>query len=108
MCISCFFPFIQYYLVNDTLEVREAPRPNDGRDPFPVLIARSKVPKDRYNVDTSFPGVVMELSSQEIKVIICIFLLQNFLYSYNRTDYIHCNTNGRECLIMVKLWLHFT
>ena len=37
-------PFvIQYYLVDDTLEVREVHGPNDGRDPFPVLIRRQKV-----------------------------------------------------------------
>lgn len=60
-------PFvIHYYLVDDTLEVREVHKPNDGRDPFPVLIGRHKVPKDRFNVPSSFPGVVMELSDQEI------------------------------------------
>lgn len=61
-------PFvIHYYLVDDTLEVREVHKPNDGRDPFPVLIGRHKVPKDRYNVESSFPQVVMELSDHEIK-----------------------------------------
>lgn len=61
-------PFvIHYYLVDDTLEVREVHTPNDGRDPFPVLIGRHKVPKDRYNIESSFPGVVMELSEHEIK-----------------------------------------
>ena len=40
---------------------------NDGRDPFPVLIGRHKVPKNRYNVESSFPAVVMELSDNEIK-----------------------------------------
>lgn len=61
-------PFvIHYYLVDDTLEVRECHQANDGRDPFPVLIGRHKVPKDRYNVPSSFPSVVMELSNNEIK-----------------------------------------
>lgn len=58
---------IHYYLVDDTLEVREVHTPNDGRDPFPVLIGRHKVPKNRYNVESSFPAVVMELSDNEIK-----------------------------------------
>ena len=57
----------QYFLVDDTLEVREVHTANDGRDPFPVLIGRHKVPKDRYNVEAGFPAVVMELSSHEIK-----------------------------------------
>ncbi|XP_074656210.1 EF-hand domain-containing protein 1-like [Tubulanus polymorphus] len=61
-------PFIlHYYLVDDTLEIRDVHEPNDGRDPFPVLITRHKVPKDRYNVDSSFPGIVMELTDHEIK-----------------------------------------
>lgn len=58
---------IHYFLVDDTLEVREVHPSNDGRDPFPVLITRHKVPKDRYQVESTFPGVVMELTEQEIK-----------------------------------------
>lgn len=61
-------PFIiQYYLVDDTLEVREVHKPNDGRDPFPVLIRRQKVPKDRYNVKSNFSSIYLELSDKEIK-----------------------------------------
>ena len=61
-------PFvIHYYLVDDTMEVREVRQPNDGRDPFPLLIRRGKVPVDRDNVESSFPAVVMELSDNEIK-----------------------------------------
>jgi hypothetical protein len=63
-------PFlIQYYLVDDTLEVREVHKPNDGRDPFPVLIRRQKVPKDRYNVQPNFSAIYLELSDNEIKVL---------------------------------------
>ncbi|XP_071118908.1 EF-hand domain-containing protein 1-like [Haliotis cracherodii] len=61
-------PFIlHYYLVDDTLELREMHSPNDGRDPFPVLIGRHKVPKDRYSAPSSFPAVVMELSDHEVR-----------------------------------------
>lgn len=60
-------PFlIQYYLVDDTMEVREVHKPNDGRDPFPVLICRQKVPKDRYKIRATFPHIYMELSEKEI------------------------------------------
>ena len=38
---------LQYFLVDDTLEVREVHPANDGRDPFPVLIRRDRVPKNR-------------------------------------------------------------
>ena len=60
-------PFIiQYYLVDDTLEVREVHKPNDGRDPFPILIKRQKVPKDRYDVKSNFSAIYLELSNNEI------------------------------------------
>ncbi|KAL8591777.1 hypothetical protein ACOMHN_032319 [Nucella lapillus] len=58
---------LHYYLVDDTLEVRECHKPNDGRDPFPVLIGRQKVPKDRCDVPSSFPSIAMELSDKEVK-----------------------------------------
>lgn len=61
-------PFVlHYFLVDDTIEIREVHEPNDGRDPFPVLLRRQRLPKDRYNVDSSFPMVVMELSDHEVK-----------------------------------------
>lgn len=48
-------PFIiQYYLVDDTVEIREVHDPNDGRDPFPLFLKRQRVPKDRDNVDCEF------------------------------------------------------
>ena len=48
-------PFIlHYFLVDDTIEVLEAHRRNDGRDPFPMLIHRQKIPKDRDNVVCEF------------------------------------------------------
>lgn len=36
---------IHYYLVDDTVEVRELHTPNSGRDPFPVLMRRQRLPK---------------------------------------------------------------
>ncbi|CAG5128078.1 unnamed protein product, partial [Candidula unifasciata] len=61
-------PFIlHYYLVDDTLEVREVHKPNDGRDPFSVLIGRHRIPKDRANIPPSFPSGAMELTEQEVK-----------------------------------------
>ena len=58
---------IQYYLVDDTLEVREVHKPNDGRDPFPILIRRQKVPKDRDNVKSTYPAIYMEATDHELK-----------------------------------------
>jgi len=36
---------LNYYLSNDTVEVREVLQPNSGRDPFPMLLRRQKLPK---------------------------------------------------------------
>ena len=41
---------VHYYRVDDTIEVRELRQPNDGHDPFPVLIGRKKVPKCRKSI----------------------------------------------------------
>ena len=53
--------------MNDTVEVREVHSPNDGRDPFPILISRQKIPKNRYDVGSTFSAMTMELSDKEIK-----------------------------------------
>lgn len=57
---------LHYYLVNDQMEIREVHSPNDGRDPFPVLVGRGRMPVDRLNIPSSFPSVAMELSEHEI------------------------------------------
>ena len=68
------------------MEIREIHEPNDGRDPFPVLLCRQRLPKDRndmpcecssdrlwgYDVcmslcTASFPAGVMEVSEHEVK-----------------------------------------
>ncbi|CAL8100657.1 unnamed protein product [Calicophoron daubneyi] len=58
---------INYYLADDTMEVREIHSVNDGRDPFPVLIRREKIPKDRDDIPATFPTISMELTANEIK-----------------------------------------
>lgn len=55
-------PFIiHYFLVDNTLEVRELHEANDGRDPFPVLITRRKMPRDYTAVPEDFPTIIMEV-----------------------------------------------
>nr|CAB3241327.1 EFHC1 [Phallusia mammillata] len=58
---------LHYFLVDDSIEIREVHKPNDGHDPFPVLLRRQRLPKDRNNVDSSFPMIVMELTDHEVK-----------------------------------------
>ncbi len=36
---------MHYHLVDDSIEVREVQKPNNGRDPFPILLRRQSLPK---------------------------------------------------------------
>ncbi|XP_040920133.1 EF-hand domain-containing protein 1 [Toxotes jaculatrix] len=55
---------IHYYLVDDTVEIREVHEPNSGRDPFPVLMRRQKLPKKIR--PQAFPSCVLEVSKDEV------------------------------------------
>ncbi|XP_069706940.1 EF-hand domain-containing protein 1 isoform X2 [Phaenicophaeus curvirostris] len=57
---------IHYYLADDTVEVREVYKQNDGRDPFPVLIKRQRLPKTFVDKIKTFPSCVLEISDQEV------------------------------------------
>ncbi|NXR14339.1 EFHC1 protein, partial [Semnornis frantzii] len=57
---------IHYYLADGTVEVREVYRPNDGRDPFPVMIRRQRLPKTFVDKKKTFPSCVLEISDQEV------------------------------------------
>jgi hypothetical protein len=41
---------VHYYLADDTVEIRESHRPNDGRDSFSLLLRRQKLP-EAWNVN---------------------------------------------------------
>lgn len=51
---NCLLQIIHYYLVDDTVEIREVHTGNDGRDPFPVLVCRQRLPKDRTKVECKY------------------------------------------------------
>lgn len=56
---------VYYYLVDDTVEICEVHEKNDGRDPFPILLGRTKVPRNYRAVPLDFPSAVLELSDAE-------------------------------------------
>ncbi|KAL7872525.1 hypothetical protein SRHO_G00075080 [Serrasalmus rhombeus] len=58
---------VQYYLVDDSVEIREVLKPNSGRDPFPVLLRRQRIPKHIKAASQSFPSCVLEVSPQEVQ-----------------------------------------
>ena len=56
---------IHYYLNDDTVEIREKHESNDGRDPFPVLLSRQKVPRNHKDVPFTFPTIALECTENE-------------------------------------------
>ncbi|NWV07111.1 EFHC1 protein, partial [Ptilonorhynchus violaceus] len=58
---------IHYFLADDTVEVREVHRRNDGRDPFPVLMKRQRLPKTLVDKNKNFPSCVLEITDQEVE-----------------------------------------
>lgn len=56
-----------YFLMDDTIEVREIHGANDGRDPFPVFLRRGKVPRDHRDLPVEFPSSTLEVSAVEVK-----------------------------------------
>ena len=51
-------PFItHYFLADDTVEVLEVAEPNSGRDPFPTLMKRCKLPRDTSDVSAGYVSI---------------------------------------------------
>lgn len=49
--VFCENPYIMhYFLADDTLEVREINFQNSGRDPFPIMLRRQKIPR-KFNLN---------------------------------------------------------
>ncbi|MCB0369425.1 MAG: DUF1126 domain-containing protein [Bdellovibrionales bacterium] len=75
---------LNYFLADDTVEVKELRFQNSGRDPFPLLLNRQKLPKKAIN--TVYPG--MSLKREEY---------------YAPTDFAAgktINVFGRECQVI--------
>ena len=57
---------LQYYLVDDTLELREEHKPNNGRDQAGTLLSRAKVPRNHRDVPPDFPSIALEKTEAEL------------------------------------------
>lgn len=55
-----------YFLVDDTIEIREIHDANDGRDPFPVFLGRCRVPRNPKDLPPDFPTSTLEVSEIEV------------------------------------------
>ena len=49
-------------MADDTLEIREMHTPNNGRDPFPILVSRQRFP--RRLIPKTYPSVEKEIISE--------------------------------------------
>ncbi|XP_070705893.1 EF-hand domain-containing protein 1 [Pempheris klunzingeri] len=57
---------IQYFLMDDTVEIKEVHEPNNGRDPFPLLMRRQRLAKKIKPGFEIFPSCVLEVSADEV------------------------------------------
>lgn len=70
---------INYYLADDTVEVKEIHHQNDGKSPFPLLLKRGRLPKTI--VMTHCPGM---LKPEEQYYDVKDFVLGETIKVYNR------------------------
>lgn len=83
LCGGVNFYNLNYFLADETVEVKEVKKQNSGKDPFPLLLRKSKLPKDPFM--THYPGMSLKKSEY-----------------YTPAD-LKCGNNihifGRDCLI---------
>ncbi|CAD8082150.1 unnamed protein product [Paramecium primaurelia] len=49
---------LNYYLADETCEVKEVRKPNSGKDPYPLMLRRQKIPKQP--ILTHYPGMTLK------------------------------------------------
>lgn len=49
---------LNFFLADDTMEVKECRKQNSGKDPFPLLLNRKKIPK--MPILTHYPGMTLK------------------------------------------------
>ena len=73
---------IHFYLADDTMEVKEIHHANNGRDPFPTLVQRQRMPKKQ--VAKTFPSVEKTIGKVMIYDKRLMFLLSRREYGIFR------------------------
>ncbi|XP_017777691.1 PREDICTED: EF-hand domain-containing protein 1-like [Nicrophorus vespilloides] len=57
---------ILYFLADDTVAVKEVMQNNEGRDPFPQLLRKTKLPKIWTERPVNYPSIYLERSDAEV------------------------------------------
>ncbi|XP_052753824.1 EF-hand domain-containing protein 1-like [Galleria mellonella] len=55
-----------YFLQDDTIAIKELHDGKGGKDPFPLLLKKTKLPKKWKEKPVSFPSTVMEITDAEV------------------------------------------
>jgi hypothetical protein len=84
---------VNFFLADDTVEVKEVNEQNSGKDSFPLLLRRQKLPKEALL--THYPG--MNLKKEEHYKALD-FIIGNFVNIYNRPCLIY------NCDEFTKKW----
>lgn len=58
---------LYFYLENDTVAIKELPENTQGRDGFPLLLKRTKLPKNWQKKPVDFPAAVFDVSGAEVE-----------------------------------------
>nr|CAI5819354.1 unnamed protein product [Callosobruchus analis] len=57
---------IMYFLSDDTVMVKVVHGENSGRDPYPVLLRKTKLPKRYTDTPATFPSIYLETTDAEV------------------------------------------
>lgn len=66
---------VHYYLVDDCIEVREVAKPNNGRDPFPILLRKQPLLRDdgsRYELQDFLIGNFINILGRQFLMFVLI------------------------------------
>ncbi|KAJ2946387.1 hypothetical protein O0L34_g12431 [Tuta absoluta] len=56
-----------YFLQDDTISIKELHDGRGGKDPFPVLLKKMKLPKKWKEKPVTFPSIVLETTEEEVQ-----------------------------------------
>ncbi|OAD62294.1 EF-hand domain-containing protein 1, partial [Eufriesea mexicana] len=90
---------IMYFLMDDTISIREIQKPNSGKDPVSMLLKRMKIPKDWKNLPSTYPAIYMEYGDPEIVEYYAPndFLVSSTIFIFNRPFFLlDCDSFTRK------------
>jgi hypothetical protein len=81
---------LNYYLADDTMEVRETLSANDGRDPFPSFVRRSQVPKEVLALSENDPRFLSAdhyYRPQDLRIGEYVNILNRYMFLYDCDEF---------------------